>query len=180
MSVAAAARPLQLSPVSGWLPAALDESAIDTLYDDVIAAARDRGRGYLQPALHVVLDTEDIDPEFGPQATTSELLPDPEAWAHRMAGALLECMTGVRSAAQLARSVSPLVYDRVNARSVIARRRGAQPLHRSLVRRVHLCHPDDGVVEASVVVQHEGRIRAMALRMVGVDGRWIVTAMELG
>jgi len=179
MSIATAA-PLQLSPASGWQPPALDESAIDTLYDDVVAASRDRRRGYLQPALRVVLNTEDIDPHFGPQATRTSLLPEPRAWLQRMAGAMLECMTGVRSTSQIARWVSPLVYERVNARSVIAKRRGARPLHRSLVRRVHLCEPDDGVVEASVVVQHDGRVRAMALRMVGVDGRWMVTAMELG
>lgn len=176
----AAVQPLTLSPASGWQPPALDESAVDVLYDEVVAASRDRRRGYSQPALRVVLNTEDIDPRFGPQATQTHLLPEPSAWAHRMAGALLECMTGVRSPSQIAHWVSPLVYERVNARSVIAKRRGARPLHRSLVRRVHLCEPDDGVVEASVVVQHDGRVRAMAVRMVGVDGRWMVTAMELG
>jgi len=177
---AAAVQPLHLSPASGWQPPALDESAVDVLYDDVVAASRDRRRGYSQPALRVVLNTEDNDPQFGPQATQTHLLPEPRAWLHRMAGVLLECMTGVRSPHQIARWVSPLVYERINARSVIAKRRGARPLHRSLVRRVHLCEPDDGVIEASVVVQHDGRVRAMALRMVGVDGRWMVTAMELG
>lgn len=179
MSIATA-QPLNLSPASGWQPPALDECAVDVLYDDAVAASRDRRRGYSQPALRVVLNTEDVDPQFGPQATQTRLLPEPHAWLQRMAGALLECMTGVRSTGQIARWVSPLVYERVNARSVIAKRRGARPLHRSLVRRVHLCEPDDGVIEASVVVQHDGRVRAMALRMVGVDGRWMVTAMELG
>ncbi|GAB3495687.1 Rv3235 family protein [Flexivirga lutea] len=176
----AATGPLHLSPASGWQPPALDECAVDTLYDDVVAASRNRHRSYSQPALRVVLGAGDTDPQFGPQATRSQSLPEPGAWLQRMAGALLECMTGVRSPAQIARWVSPLIYERVNARSVIAKRRGARPLHRSLVRRVHLCEPDDGVVEASVVVQHDGRVRAMAVRMVGVDGRWMVTAMELG
>lgn len=176
----ATVQPLHLSPASGWQPPALDECAVDVLYDDVVSASRDRRRGYSQPALRVVLNTEDVDPQFGPQATRTHLLPEPRAWLQRMAGALLECMTGVRSTNQVARWVSPLVFERVNARSVIAKRRGARPLHRSLVRRVHLCEPDDGVIEASVVIQHDGRVRAMALRMVGVDGRWMVTAMELG
>ncbi|WP_446665408.1 Rv3235 family protein [Flexivirga sp. B27] len=179
MSVATAA-PLHLTPASGWQPPALDECAIDTLFDDVVAVSRNRRRGYSQPALRVVLGNEEVDPHFGPQATRAGLLPEPRAWLQRIAGALLECMTGVRSTSQIARWVSPLVYERVNARSVIAKRRGARPLHRSLVRRVTVCEPDDGVVEASVVIQHDGRVRAMALRMVGVDGRWMVTAMELG
>lgn len=179
MSTATAA-PVQLSPASGWQPPALDEHAIDTLYDDVVTASRGRHRGYSQPALRVVLDGEDADPQFGPQATRADQLPEPRAWLQRIAGALLECMTGVRSTSQVSRWVSPLIHERVHARSVIAQRRGARPLHRSLVRRIHLCEPDDGVVEASVIVQHDGRVRAMALRMVGVDGRWMVTAMELG
>lgn len=180
MTAAAAAQPLQLRPASGWAPPALDERAIDILYDDAVTASRDRRRNYSQPTLRVLVNTEDIDPQFGPQATRAHLLPEPTAWVQRLAGALLECMTGVRSPSQIARWVSPLVYERVNARSVIAKRRGARPVHRSLVRKVHLCAPDDGVVEASVVVQHDGRVRAMALRLVGVDGRWMVTAMELG
>lgn len=180
MTATAIAQPLQLHPASGWRPPALNEHAIDTLYDDAVAASRARDRGYSQPALRVIINTEEIDPHFGPQATGAHLLPEPTAWTQRIAGALLECMTGVRSPSQIAKWVSPLIYERVNARSAIARRRGARPLHRSLVRRVHVCSPDDGVVEASVVVQHDGRVRAMALRIVGVDGRWMVTAMELG
>lgn len=174
------AQPLQLRPASGWLPPALDEHTVDQLYEDQVTASRRQRRGFSQPALRVLVNTEGIDTQFGPQATGAHLLPEPRAWVHRMAGALLECMTGVRSASQISRWVSPLVYERVNARSVIARRRGGRPMHRSLVRKVHVCAPEDGVVEASVVVQHDGRVRAMALRLVGVDGRWMVTAMELG
>jgi hypothetical protein len=180
MTATAAAQPLRLHPASGWAPPALDEHAVDVLYDDLVTASRGRHRGFSQPALRVLVNTEEVDPHFGPQATGAQLLPEPRAWVQRLAGALLECMTGVRSTAQIARWVSPLIYERVNARSVIAKRRGARPLHRSLVRKVHVCAPDDGVVEASVVVQHDGRVRAMALRMVGVDGRWMVTALEMG
>lgn len=175
------AQPLQLRPASGWLPPALDESAVDVLYDDLVAASRHRRRrGYSQPMLRVLVNSDQVDPQFGPQATCAHVLPEPRAWVQRLAGALLECMTGVRSTAQISRWVSPLVYERINARAVIAKRRGARPMHRSLVRKVHVCAPDDGVVEASVVVQHDGRVRAMALRLVGVDGRWMITAMELG
>jgi hypothetical protein len=175
----AAAQPLGIRPASGWTPPALGERAIDALYDDLITESRHRG--FSQPALRVLVNnTAEVDKHFGPQATGAQLLPEPRAWVQRLAGALLECMTGVRSTGQISRWVSPLVYERVNARSVIAKRRGARPMHRSLVRKVHLCAPDDGVVEASVVVQHDGRVRAMALRMVGVDGRWMVTALEMG
>nr|WP_162529402.1 Rv3235 family protein [Segeticoccus rhizosphaerae] len=48
------------------------------------------------------------------------------------------------------------------------------------MRSVHLCQPVDGVVEACAVVLDGGRVRAMALRMSGVDHRWLVTALQLG
>ena len=38
----------------------------------------------------------------------------------------------------------------------------------------------DGVVEAAVVVQHGTRVRAVALRLVGQDGKWRVSALQVG
>ena len=37
-----------------------------------------------------------------------------------------------------------------------------------------------GVCEIAAVVWTDGRVRALALRMSGVDGRWLITAWELG
>jgi hypothetical protein len=36
------------------------------------------------------------------------------------------------------------------------------------------------VVEASAVVVARGRVQAVALRLEGQDGRWRMTALELG
>lgn len=172
--------PLHLRAVSGWQPSRLAEHAVDRLYDDAVAASRGRQRGFAQQTLRMRLQGEPVDPEFGPQATGSAALPDPQEWVRSLAAALLECMSGARGAHQVARWVSPLVHERISRRCVIARRRGAVPAGRTLIRRVHVCRPGDGIVEASVVAQHDGRVRAMALRLIGVDGRWMVTAMELG
>ncbi|WP_265447674.1 Rv3235 family protein [Flexivirga meconopsidis] len=180
MSLPAYTAPLRLRPAIGWQPPALDEQAVDLLYDEAVAVSRDQRRGYSQPTLRVHLRAADLDPMFGPQATQRAALPDPEPWLRQLAAAMLECMTGVRAPSQIARWVSPLVLERVNRRNVIARRRGAHPIAPPRVRKVHVCEPDDGVAEASIVVHHQGRVRALALRLVGVDGRWMVTAMELG
>ena len=48
------------------------------------------------------------------------------------------------------------------------------------VRAVLTCLPCNGVCEASAVVIDRGRVRALALRMEGLDGRWRVTALEIG
>ena len=45
----------------------------------------------------------------------------------------------------------------------------------------HLGDPDrPEVVEAAVVVQHGTRVRAVALRLVGQDGKWRVSALQVG
>ena len=62
----------------------------------------------------------------------------------------------------------------------LARRRGRRTHRPPVVRTLRTCHPADGVCEVSAVVWADGRVRALALRMTGVDGRWLITAWELG
>jgi hypothetical protein len=49
-----------------------------------------------------------------------------------------------------------------------------------VVRGVRVCEPADGVAEASAVVVDGGRVRAQAFRLVGLDGRWRVEALQIG
>ena len=79
--------------------------------------------------------------------------------------------------------LQPLVahplLQRISRRGSAARRRGTRTSP-SRVLKVHVCTPAAHAVEASVVVQHAGRVRAMALRAEGRDGRWVVVALVLG
>ena len=59
--------------------------------------------------------------------------------------------------------------------SAHARRHSPPGLH-----SVHLCHPADGVTEASAVWRHRGRFRALAARFEWTGGRWRCTALRLG
>lgn len=136
--------------------------------------------GYVQGSLAVDFRGEDYDSFFGPQATGTADLPDAEQWARRIIQATLEAVEGSRPADQLSRWLAQEVRERVARRGALARRRGRRPHRRPLVRTVLTCHPADGVCEVSAVVGTDGRIRALALRMSGVDGRWLVTAFELG
>jgi hypothetical protein len=75
------------------------------------------------------------------------------------------------------------VYTAISRRASLAARmrRGALPPGRAaVVRGVRVCLPADGVVEGSAVVIEQGRVRAGALRLEGVDGRWRATAVEIG
>ena len=144
------------------------------------------GPGYVQDALAVDFATAAADEQFfGPQRTPRDDRPEPNAWAARITHALLEVMTGVRPAPQVVRWTTPEVYAVVARRSALAARRvceGRAPRTRQRVqvRRVVLCEPAEGVVEAAVVVQHGTRVRAVALRLVGQDGKWRVSALQVG
>lgn len=48
------------------------------------------------------------------------------------------------------------------------------------VRKSHICIPTDGVVEASITFSLRERIRAVALRLEGLDGRWLTTSFIVG
>ncbi len=122
---------------------------------------------------------------FGPQPTSASDLPDPLAWVAHIAQALVEVMTGARSPAQVVRWTTPEVYEVVARRGALASRRAARgavgtgPTRPARVRRVRVCEPVDGVAEASVVVIDGHRVRAVALRLVGEDGRWRVAALQV-
>lgn len=135
---------------------------------------------YVQGSLAVDLRADAYDSFFGPQATGTDDLPDAAAWARRIITATLEACDGTRSADQLSRWMTPALREGVARRGMLARRRARRPHRPPRVRALLTCHPADGVTEVSAVVQADGRVRALALRMSGVDGRWLVTALELG
>lgn len=116
---------------------------------------------------------------FEPQPTASSELPDAARYADRLVRLVLETMDGTRPSRQLHHWVEPSIHERLTAAGVLARRRRVRPRpHRVLAVRV--CEPVDGVAEVAVVVRTGGRTRAMALRLAGLDGRWLLTALEIG
>lgn len=118
------------------------------------------------------------DPVFAPQPTSTQDLPDARVWVSRFSLALLECLEGRRPPAQLSKHVDPDVLARVNRRYRAAVRRGRRP-GPTRIKRVRVCQPRDGVAEAAVVTRLCGRPTPLALRLVGMDGRWVVTVLEM-
>jgi hypothetical protein len=123
--------------------------------------------------------TDDDDPAL--VLTGRDELPDPRAWAARLAQAVLEVAAGARPSSQLWRWTTQAVLDDVRQRSrpvtvLDSQRRRAQVP--ALVRSVHVCEPADGVVEATAIVAGRLRTRALALRLEGLNGRWLCTALE--
>lgn len=161
-------------------PGVLSEPELDRLYAEAALAHPPRMSGYVQSCLAVDFRTANEDAYFGPQATLTSQLPEPAGWVRAMVAALLESMSGARAPQQFARSMTRDLYEALCRRHAVAHRRGAATGQHSWVRKVTVCQPADGVAEASVVVHHAGRVRAIALRISGVDGRWLITAFELG
>ncbi|WP_109474232.1 Rv3235 family protein [Ornithinimicrobium cavernae] len=135
---------------------------------------------YVQGSLAVDFRREGHDELFGPQSTRRLDLPDPEAWARRLITAILEAMDGLRPASQLSRWVAPDIRERIDRRGILARQRHQRPGGALQVRALRVCEPIDGVAEVAAVIGYRSRVRALALRMSGVDGRWLITALELG
>lgn len=135
---------------------------------------------FVQGCLAVDFQLEGHDELFGPQSTGRADLPDPEAWAQRLLTAILEAMDGVRPAGQLSRWISPDIRERITRRGILARQRHQRPGGAHRVRALRVCEPADGIAEVAAVISHRARVRAVALRMTGVDGRWLITALELG
>lgn len=112
-------------------------------------------------------------------------LPDPTAQVCRVVRAAVEVLRGERPAAQLARWVTPQVYDQLLERGRLMREaRGKQPprpkAHPATVRRVRMVRLGAASAEATVILHDEGRVRAAAVRLEGRRGVWRVAVLEIG
>lgn len=140
---------------------------------------------YVQDALAVDFAAASDSQLFGPQPTRACDLPDPQEWAAHIAQGLVEVMHGARPPSQVMRWTTAEVYAVVARRGSRAarrssRRRDPSATHRTRVTRVRVCEPAPDVAEAAVVLVDGGRVRAVALRLVGRDGRWVVEALQIG
>lgn len=114
------------------------------------------------------------DPDIGVQKTATEHLPPAERAARVLARALVEILSGQRPVAQIRVHCAPEIYSGLLERPLT----GRQALPHILT--VHVCEPADGVAEVSAAFRRADRVRAMAFRIEGVDGRWRITALQVG
>jgi hypothetical protein len=124
----------------------------------------------------------DADDFFGVQRTAD--LPDPEPLIVNLSRCVIEILAGARELEQISRWISDEVYQRLSRRvSFAARSRSvkgtAAQRPRIAILAVHTSEPDRGVVEATVIVQMPQRVRAVALRLEGLDSRWRATSISV-
>lgn len=127
-----------------------------------------------QPLLYSVPSNfgEEYDPEFAPQPTSANDLPELRTWILKFGVSVLEIWAAKRQPAQLARWCHPVVYGE------LTRKVGSQK-EVGHIRKLHQCQPLDGISESAITVRFNQRVRSMALRFEGVDHRWLCTSLTL-
>lgn len=123
-----------------------------------------------------------VDDYFDHQPTPTSALPDPRPLIENLTRCVIEILAGARELDQIARWLSDDVYRHLLKRVVLSSRarqaKGTQALRPTFsIGSIMVCDPRDGVVEASVVVRGRARVRAVALRLEGLDNRWRATAV---
>lgn len=170
--------PDDVPPAQGALTLALPSPAAPRDGDLRDGAVGDVSSGR-QPSGHQVASLDDF---AARRRTSGTVLPEPKQWATQFVQAAVEVAAGLRPANQLIRWTSDEVHGMLARRAKLGRQavlRGRPP-QRGVVRSTRVCIPRDGVAEATVIVADGSRTRAVALRLEGLDGRWRVTALEVG
>ena len=113
------------------------------------------------------------DADMGVRRTATAQLPAAGKSGSMLARALVEVLCGQRPAPQLRVHCAPEVFAGLQSRPTAAGALG----HLLTVR---VSEPADGVAEVAAVYRRGERVRALAFRIQGVDGRWRVTALQTG
>lgn len=115
---------------------------------------------------------DEYDPDFAPQPSSLEELPDIEPWLKRFVVNLLEIWIGQRAPQQLSRWCHRAIYQelvrKIGSISTLPR-----------VRKIYRSQPIEGVEEVTVTLRFGDRIRSLVLRFEGVDKRWLCTELFL-
>lgn len=121
---------------------------------------------------------------FAHQRSGRATLPDPEPLLVNLTRSVLEIFAGARDLEQLSRWVTDEVYATLLKRTMLAARaraaKGQVAQHLAIsIARVRITEPQDGIVEAVVIVHGRARTRAVAIRLEGLDQRWRASAISV-
>lgn len=109
----------------------------------------------------------------GVQRTPTAELPPAADWATVCCRGIVESLAGRRPVDQLRKHCSPEIFTGLKERAP------ARPIGSNLLLTITVCQPADGVAEVAAVFRADGRARAMALRLQGLDGAWRITDLQM-
>jgi hypothetical protein len=127
-----------------------------------------------KPRLYLVPSTfgEEFDSDFAPQPTSASELPDIHPLILQFIHNTLEIWAGKRSSQQLQLMCHYKVFTQLQSSAGSLKEIGR-------VRKTRVTQPLDGVCEATVTVRFGDRLRVVAIRFEGLDGRWLCTCLRL-
>jgi hypothetical protein len=127
-----------------------------------------------KPQLYLVPSTfgEEFDAEFAPQPTSAATLPEITLLVHQFIHNVLEIWAGRRSSQQLQLMCHYTIYSQLQHATGSLQEVGR-------VRKIRITEPLDGICEATVTVRFGTRLRVVAIRFEGLDGRWLCTCLTL-
>ncbi len=123
---------------------------------------------YLTPSLF----HEEFDRDDQPKPTSAGELPQISEWSFAFIVNLLEILSGHRQPAQVMARCHRVIYHQLLTKAGTDKVLGK-------LRSVHLQEPLDGLCEVSATIRYGDRLKALALRFEGVDGRWLCTVLEI-
>lgn len=115
---------------------------------------------------------EEFDVDEYPQPTSTRDLPDIKVWVSTFLVSLIEIWSGRRQPAQLITRCHRVIFH-----SIMKSAGMCKEIPR--LRNIHIQEPLDGLCEVTATLRFNGRLRALVLRIEGVDGRWLCTVLEV-
>ncbi len=127
-----------------------------------------------KPRLYLVASTfgEEYDAEFAPEPTSAADLPDINDLTFQFIHNVVEIWARRRSASQVQTMCHHLIF------ADLQRKAGQQKLV-GRIRKIKVTQPLDGISESTVTIRYGDRLRVVAIRFEGLDGRWLCTALTL-
>ena len=127
-----------------------------------------------KPRLYLTPSTfgEEYDPEFAPKPTSATDLPDINELTFQFIHSVVEIWAGRRTASQVQAMCHHLIF------ADLQRKAGQQKMI-GRVRKIKVTEPLDGICESTVTIRYGDRLRVVAIRFEGLDGRWLCTALTL-
>jgi len=121
---------------------------------------------------------------FDFQPTGTSALPPAKDFIERFIPRVLETIHGLRDTRSLGRMVTGGVFTAIEARAAGVKLRNQmakEPPPRPVfsLGNVIISEPRDGVCEAAAVVHGPTRVRAVALRLEGLDNMWKATSFRM-
>jgi hypothetical protein len=121
---------------------------------------------------------------FDYQPTGTEALPPAKEFVEMFVPKVLETIHGLREVRSIGKQMNNTVFAAIEARAVGVKLRNqlateSAPRPVFALGNVIISEPRDGVCEAAAVVHGPTRVRAVALRIEGLDNMWKATSFRM-